>query len=418
MKFRLSLSVPHPFRDINNLIFSIMKYSNKVSKFLIYHILIEHQNYLLLLYLGEPRTGIQKVPTPWKCPRCGSRHGFVRRGWRSKPRTLKTSIGIIEFPLRNISCKKCGKTFSPFPEFWGLEPWQRISKELSEKAIFLATQFSYARSSNTLKELLNNSLAPITIHRMVQKTSGNIDCKNNDIIDPNVLMFDDTKVPAGDKEYGADLLLGIAIESNYRKHNRNHLKKSIISFNIDQGWRDVKLELKNKFKPDTVITDGDIKVKKFIEDVFPNSKIQQCIWHLFKTSDHYLWMDGLTVPVRRPLLKELSKLVENQDLNGIKVFVEQLQINGLENTANFINRGLKDLFTYLEEDIPFKATSPIEREMREINRRSDVGARWTVVGLSNLLNLRLAYEKNRKTWNNYWYDYSYEKRDNLSIVKI
>jgi len=37
---------------------------------------------------------------------------------------------------------------------------------------------------------------------MVQKTSANIDCKNNDIIDPNVLMFDDTKVPAGDKEYG------------------------------------------------------------------------------------------------------------------------------------------------------------------------------------------------------------------------
>ena len=78
-------------------------------------------------------------------------------------------------------------------------------------------------------------------------------------------------------------------------------------------------------------------------------------------------MDGLTVPVRRPLLKELSKLLEDQDLTGIKVFVEQLQINGLENTANFINRGLKDLFTYLEEEIPFKTTRPIEREMREIN---------------------------------------------------
>jgi len=46
-------------------------------------------------------------------------------------------------------------------------------------------------------------------------------------------------------------------------------------------------------------------------------------------------MDGLTVPVRRPLLKELSKLLEDQNLTGIKVFVEQLQINGLENTANF-----------------------------------------------------------------------------------
>jgi len=82
------------------------------------------------------------------------------------------------------------------------------------------------------------------------------------------------------------------------------------------------------------------------------------------------------------------------------------------------NRGLKDLFTYLEEEIPFKATRPIGREIREINGRSDVGARWTVDGLFNLLNLRLAYEQNRKIWNNYWYDYSYEKRDSLSIVKI
>lgn len=404
MDFRLSISLPHPFRDINNLILDLIRYGNQLPKFLLPHILIEHQKYLLTLYLGKPRTGTQKTPTPWKCPKCGSRHGFVRRGWRSKPRTLKTSIGIIEFPLKNISCKKCNKTFSPFPEFWGLEPWQRITKELSQKAVFLATQFSYGRSSNTLKELLGQSLSPLTIHRMVQKTSQNISCKSTNN-DAEILMFDETKVPAGTKQYGSPLLLGISLNGQYNEYGRKRLEKSIVSFELDKGWRDLTPKLKNRYKPDIIVSDGDLALKKFIDDCFPDSKVQQCIWHLFKTSDHYLWMDGLSVPVRRPLLSRLSQLVSLEDISGIKEFIKELDTEGLKNTANFIQRGLNDLFTYVSNDIPFKATSPIEREMREINRRSDVGARWTVKGLFNLLNLKLAYEKNINSWNEYWYDY-------------
>ncbi|MDZ7671669.1 MAG: hypothetical protein U5K53_02385 [Halanaerobiales bacterium] len=40
--------------------------------------------------------------------------------------------------------------------------------------------------------------------------------------------------------------------------------------------------------------------------------------------DHYFWMN--TVPVRRPLFKELYKLVENRDLIRIKVFIDNLLI--------------------------------------------------------------------------------------------
>jgi hypothetical protein len=32
----------------------------------------------------------------------------------------------------------------------------------------------------------------------------------------------------------------------------------------------------------------------------------------------------------------------------------------------------------------------MEREMRELNRRTDVGARWSVPGIMNLTKLRLA----------------------------
>ncbi|MFO7742113.1 MAG: hypothetical protein R6X31_07350, partial [Anaerolineae bacterium] len=37
-----------------------------------------------------------------------------------------------------------------------------------------------------------------------------------------------------------------------------------------------------------------------------------------------------------------------------------------------------------------KSTSPAERQMREINRRTDVGVRWSIPGVKNLLALDLA----------------------------
>lgn len=416
MNFRLSISVPHPFRDINNLIRDLKRYAEEIPKHIFSHIMIEHQEYLLKLYLGESRIGIQKIETPWKCPRCESQHGFSRRGWRSKPRTLKTSVGTLEFPLKNISCKKCDKTFSPFPEFWGLEPWQRISKELAENAIYLATQFSYKRSSDALKRLTNQSLSALSIQRLVQKHSPNITCKNNDT-NAETLMFDDTRVPAGSTG-NEPLLLGVSIDGTYEEYGRTRLKKSITLLEISKSWRDLGRRVE-QYNPKSVVTDGDLAIKKMVADCFPESDIQQCIWHLFYTSNHYLWKDGLPVADRQPLLRELSKLIKQEDKEQIEVFIKKLKELKLKNTANFIERGLDDLLTYTTVDIPYKATSPIEREMREINRRSDVGARWSVSGLYNLLNLKLAHEKNNSVWNDYWNDKNYLSRDNqFKMIKI
>ena len=46
---------------------------------------------------------------------------------------------------------------------------------------------------------------------------------------------------------------------------------------------------------------------------------------------------------------------------------------------------MKELTIARENGFPYPTTSPVEREMREINRRADVGARWSVPGIENLL---------------------------------
>lgn len=417
MKFHLSISLPHPFKDINKIILDVKEQSKQIPIFIFRNIMITYQNYLLDIVLASPRNGKQEAPAFWKCPRCGSTHGFTRRGWRSKPRQLKTTIGIVEFPLRNVSCKKCAKTFSPFIEFWGLEPWQRASKELIEKTVFLATQFSYSRSSNTLKELLNCSISPTTIHRQVEKHSSKLDCRDFQHTN-KTLMFDDTKVRAGVGEGETSLLLGISVDDTYKEYGRNRIKKSVIVLDVDESWKNYESQLK-RLKPESVVTDGHVILKTLMNNCFPQSNKQQCIWHLFKTSGYYFWNDGLALEKRAPLLEELSLLVKNLDIDGIKMFIKKLESLGMKKAANFIERGLPDLFTYTQANVAYKANSPIEREMRELNRRTDVGARWTKKGLLSVLNLRLAYEKRHDSWVTYWDKVDVQANNNwISIQKI
>lgn len=49
-----------------------------------------------------------------------------------------------------------------------------------------------------------------------------------------------------------------------------------------------------------------------------------------------------------------------------------------------------------------RTTSVIEREMREINRRTDVGVRWSVTGVANLLRLRQARRINKDDFERVW----------------
>ncbi len=48
------------------------------------------------------------------------------------------------------------------------------------------------------------------------------------------------------------------------------------------------------------------------------------------------------------------------------------------------------------------ATSPIERQMRELNRRTDVGVRWSVSGVRHLLGLRLVFTFDPARWHRLW----------------
>ncbi len=115
------------------------------------------QDGILDRFLGIRWNELDNKIVPWICPHCHERSSFVRRG--SRPRKLKTSEGIIEFSLYQVTCKSCRKTFSPFPQLLGLKPRTRISTEFEEKIVKLALGNSYDKTSKYIEEFIATTIS-------------------------------------------------------------------------------------------------------------------------------------------------------------------------------------------------------------------------------------------------------------------
>ncbi len=79
---------------------------------------------------------------------------------------------------------------------------------------------------------------------------------------------------------------------------------------------------------------------------------------------------------------------------GVNRLVTELDSGRRSCTATYLRNAMSELFTLtkLKEQgiapgIVMVATGPVEREFREINRRTEVGARWTDEGVERVAKL-------------------------------
>ena len=104
------------------------------------------------------------------CERCGVVHSgptILRRGRRV--RQLKTSIGVLRFALKQLTCGDCRRTWSPFARLLGLAPRQRVAQELVRKLVECVTELPYGKTCRLAAAWLGASLSPRTLHTYVQE---------------------------------------------------------------------------------------------------------------------------------------------------------------------------------------------------------------------------------------------------------
>jgi hypothetical protein len=335
------------------------------------------------------------------CERCGVVHSgdrtILRRG--SRQRKLRTSTGVLQFALRQLTCRDCRRTWSPFACLLGLAPRQRVARELVRKMVECVTELPYGKTCRLATAWLGASLSPKTLHGWVQELGSRVHF--TPATEPAaVVLADGTKVPAGKSERGMEVRFSFQILGRHEENGRTVVEKRIAGWGVGVGgWKDA---LPPGIATEVIVTDREKGLPELLATRFPRLRHQHCEWHLCHTLNHLLYLDGVKLAKRKVLKAELGKIVWGRTITNRReryaALCGQLACYPKAHTM------LVDAMQNVLFDVPSRerTTSVIEREMREINRRSDVGVRWSERGIDNLLRLRAAKRINKDDFERVW----------------
>ncbi len=110
------------------------------------------------------------LPIPTDCP-CG---GTLKANGRA-PRRLVTLAGEVDLRRRRFRCRACGSEVVPLDVALGLEPRIQHSLGVRERALWLVTEMSYARTALTLEELRRLPVSHGELHHWVAREGGRIE---------------------------------------------------------------------------------------------------------------------------------------------------------------------------------------------------------------------------------------------------
>jgi hypothetical protein len=353
---------------------------------LIQKIVLCHQETLLVSDIGELFSR-NRSEASFCCPSCRYKI-FNRKGIRW--RVFKSVLGRIRVPIVQVICIHCRHRFCPYKEQIGLRFTDRISTTLLERQMDLTCKIPYHQAERFIKSCLGISVSPMRIHKQIDQTAKTI--RSQEVTAENQVVYtDSTKVKAGKKERGESIHMAITAVP-VRTGSRFAMRKRLLFLQTGNAPK-----IKNRLRilgARGIVHDGDMDLSGCAPFV------QRCLWHLPHQLKHFLWLDGMSFEDRKPWVKQLIDILFNTwDTENIKQkysrFVEDLRHLNCMNAYTHLLKAEKELTVSREQCFCYHTIAPIEREMREINRRADVGVRWSVKGVENLLLVKTSYRLNK-----------------------
>ena len=328
---------------------------------------------------------------PIRCPDCGGNH-VIGKGWRS--RVLKTSRGRIELLVRQVRCKGCQRTFRPFNQALGLSTSRRFLDEFIDKAIMLGIRVPFAYSARVMKELTCGTISAEGVRQQIAKKARSLSFSEQ--IAGETVLVDSTKVKAGKKQRGATVNLAVSAKQGPQRNGRSSIVKKLVHLNV--GSTDALKDRLRTVRAQRVVHDGG-------EDYSDcATHVQRCRWHLVHQLKHYLWQDGIAWKKRAAYQDRLRQILwrpkqrPHQAESTLNTFIESLENSGLTTSAWHLRAAKKEaLVFHTVKGFSFTTTTPLEREMRELNSRADIGARWSEKGIENVLKVLFHHRLNQTT---------------------
>jgi hypothetical protein len=337
-----------------------------------------------------------------KNPGCGRVHRgperLYRRGWRS--RRVMSAEGAMEFRLRQVTCRACGRTWSPYPEVLGLKARQRVLEEVEQKLLEVLVRLSYAQTCDLAESWLGVEVSPRTLHARVQEKAEALELTPEP--EAGTVIADGTKIPAGEKAQGTEIRAGFQIVEKGQEQGRPCNRLRLVGVGIGNGsWSQA---LPRTLSPRRIVSDADPSLRLYVRESFPEARHQLCEWHVLYSLEWSLINDRIAWQERRVWKDELNQILFDRRTQARKrerydEFVER--IGRVSPKAKKQLEAASGQILY-EEPSPERTNSLAERQMREINRRMENGSRWSERGARNLVLLRLAQRHNPDDYARLW----------------
>jgi hypothetical protein len=343
---------------------------------------------------------------PFSCEKCSNDSEFIWKTRHGKETKILAIYYWASLHQLQVQCKRCKHKFSLTRKLLGIEPMKRIPPETYRRLGLIGSLTSY-RVAEKIVGMFGWAIDKMTIWKCVQKTAGEIEFG----LDPNGLAHgeaDGTGVPIkGIKKRGKEMRFFVQLK---RFGGIRVAGVDIGNYNSD--WKELfkgSIKVMKQFKSFLLVTDGDTNIFNSIKTKV-NVLFQRCLWHIPHQLKYTLWKDE----VKRKSNDWKKILAEVMEISAIRSLVDDDKVieamvqskkerletvislcekNGYNHSAEYLKNAERDMFTAISNRLNGKTTSRVERLIRTVNTRANVG-KWSTQGVLNVTKIRLAYYYN------------------------
>lgn len=339
------------------------------------------------------------------CDRCRGRD-IIWKTHRGKQTSILTIFGIVQLYQMQIQCNSCKHKMYITRRLLGIEARKKIPLETIKRLGLLGALTTY-RVARKIVGMFGIELNAMVVWRSVQRLSKEI-ALGIDPAEEGKGEADGTGIPIqGIKKRGKELKIFVQLKKSGGVRVAG-LSIGDYDSNWDKLFKPLLAALK-KFKNFLLVTDGDTSILKGLGKEV-KVLYQRCLWHIPHQFKWYLWKDKVKKGSAE-WIKALSVLLEITNTKNIqhdKECVEKIvelknarlteliskcEENGWRHSATYLRNAQPDMFTSLRNRLSGKTTSRVERVMKTVNMRINVG-KWSQSGALNVNKIRLAHYYN------------------------
>ena len=343
---------------------------------------------------------------PFCCDKCGNRKRLIWKTRHGKETAVQTEFGKISLSQLQIQCKECGAKKYITRNLLGLEKWAVMSPR-TRRILALVGSLTPFRVAEKITNMFGVKLGRMAIWRSVQQEAAGIEF-GLDLDELPAGEADGTGIPSiGIKKRGRELKVFV------QKKVGGGVRIAGLSIGkYDSGWDKLFKPLMSQlacFNQFLLVTDGDSSILKSLGNKL-RIVYQRCLWHIPHQLKYCLWQDK--VKHKSPeWQKVICKAIQictvkylpdcdvllaamiNEKRAQLQELIDLCTVNGYERCAVYLNNAAPDMFNAISKKLQGKTTSLVERVMRIVNFRINVG-KWSEKGALNVNTVRLAHYYN------------------------